>query len=99
RFWFGAALRILRDRRSRMLENLILRQQLAVLKHNNPRPRLGHSISCFGYWCAGSGFNGRRRFFSSSRKLGGTGLGSNCIGPCSAKCENESAVAVESPNR
>jgi hypothetical protein len=55
----------------------------------------------FGYWCASSGRNGRRHSYSSSRKLlfGGTELGSNCIGPCSAECENESAVAVESPNR
>src|ERR1700730_1444877 len=41
RFWFGAALRILRDRRGLMLENLTLRQQLAVLKRKHPRPRLG----------------------------------------------------------
>src|SRR3984893_9597811 len=41
RFWFGAALRILRDRRGLMLENLTLRQQLAILKRKHPRSRLG----------------------------------------------------------
>ena len=37
---FGAILRILRTHRSLMLENLALRQQLAVLKRRHPRPRL-----------------------------------------------------------
>ena len=41
RLWLGAVTRIFRDRRSLMLENLTLRQQLAVLKRKNPRPRLG----------------------------------------------------------
>src|SRR3984893_8273283 len=41
RFWFGAALRILRDRRGLMLENLTLRQQLEILKRKHPRSRLG----------------------------------------------------------
>ena len=41
RLWFGAVLRIFRDRRSLLLENLTLRQQLAVLKRKNPKPRLG----------------------------------------------------------
>src|SRR5713226_9600718 len=39
--WFGAMTRIFRARRSLMLENLALRQQLAVLKRKHPRPRLG----------------------------------------------------------
>ena len=39
--WFGAILRILRTHRSLMLENLALRQQLAVLKRKHPRPGLG----------------------------------------------------------
>jgi hypothetical protein len=39
--WFGAVLRLLRTHRSLMLENLALRQQLAVLKHKHPRPRPG----------------------------------------------------------
>src|ERR1700674_467631 len=38
---FGAILRILRTHRSLMLENLALRQQLAVLKRKHPRPKLG----------------------------------------------------------
>src|SRR6266481_1195756 len=38
---FGAVRRILRTHRSLMIENLALRQQLAVLKRKHPRPRLG----------------------------------------------------------
>ena len=41
RLWFGSALCIFRSRRNLMLENLALRQQLAVLKREHPRPRLG----------------------------------------------------------
>src|SRR5664279_2786239 len=41
RFWLGAVLRGFRTRRSLMLENLALRQQLAVFKRQQPRPRLG----------------------------------------------------------
>src|SRR6266849_2164709 len=41
RLWFGAILCIFRNRRSLVLENLALPQQLAVLKRKHPRPRLG----------------------------------------------------------
>ena len=41
RLWLGAMVRVFRTRRSLMLENLALRQQLAVLKRKQPRPRLG----------------------------------------------------------
>jgi putative transposase len=41
RLWFGVLLRIFRTCRSLMLENLALRQQLAVLKRRHPKPRLG----------------------------------------------------------
>ena len=41
RLWFSSVLCIFRSRRSLMLENLALRQQLAVLKREHPRPRLG----------------------------------------------------------
>src|SRR5580704_1569729 len=37
---FGAILRLLRACRSLLLENLVLRQQLAALKRRHPRPRL-----------------------------------------------------------
>src|SRR5262250_3161163 len=37
---FGTVVRLLRARRSLLLENLALRQQLAVLKRRYPRPRL-----------------------------------------------------------
>jgi hypothetical protein len=36
---FGTLVRLLRARRSLLLENLALRQQLAVLKRRHPRPR------------------------------------------------------------
>ena len=41
RLWLGAMLSGFRTRRSLMLENLALRQQLAVFKRQQPRPRLG----------------------------------------------------------
>jgi putative transposase len=41
RLWLGAVLRLFRTRRSLVLENLALRQQLAVFKRQQPRPRLG----------------------------------------------------------
>lgn len=41
RLWFGAVIRIFRAQRSLMLENLALRQQLAVLTRKHARPRLG----------------------------------------------------------
>ena len=36
----GAMLRVFRSRRNLLLENLVLRQQLTVLKRKHPRPRL-----------------------------------------------------------
>src|SRR5215471_12739405 len=39
--WFGLLTRCLQSRRSLLLENLALRQQLAVLKRKHPRPRMG----------------------------------------------------------
>src|ERR1019366_5298154 len=41
RLWLGAVPRLFRTRRGLMLENLALRHQLAVLKRQQPRPRLG----------------------------------------------------------
>jgi len=41
RLWFGTILRIFRTQRSLVLENLVLRQQLVVLKRKHPKPRLG----------------------------------------------------------
>jgi putative transposase len=40
RLWFGALIRIICTHRSLVLENLILRQQLTVLKRRPPKPRL-----------------------------------------------------------
>ena len=39
--WFGALGRFFRSRRNLVLENIVLRQQLVVLKRRHPRPRLG----------------------------------------------------------
>src|SRR6267143_384850 len=39
--WLGALIRLFRSRGNLVLENLTLRQQLAVLKRRHPRPRLG----------------------------------------------------------
>ena len=36
----GAMLRVFRTRRNLLLENLVLRQQFAVLKRKSPRPRI-----------------------------------------------------------
>jgi len=38
--WYGTLVRLIRSRRSLLLENLALRQQLVVLKRRHPRPRL-----------------------------------------------------------
>jgi len=40
-FWIGALIRLFRSRGSLVLENLMRRQQLAVLKRRHPRPSLG----------------------------------------------------------
>jgi hypothetical protein len=39
--WLGLLLRCVQSRRSLLLENLALRQQLAVLKRKHPGPRIG----------------------------------------------------------
>src|ERR1035438_477329 len=39
--WIGALIRLFRNRGNLVLENLVLRQQLAVLKRWHPRPSLG----------------------------------------------------------
>src|ERR1035438_10477760 len=39
--WFGTVLRIFLNRQNLLLENLVLRQQLVVLRRRHPRPKLG----------------------------------------------------------
>lgn len=39
--WIRALIRLFRNRGNLVLENLVLRQQLAVLKRRHPRPNLG----------------------------------------------------------
>jgi putative transposase len=58
--WVGALIRLFRSRRNLVLENLALRQQLAVLKRRHPRPRLDLLDKLF--WVA------IRRFWSEWRQ-------------------------------
>ena len=44
---FGILVRLFRERRSLLLENLVLRQQLVALKRRHPRPSLGPSDKLF----------------------------------------------------
>jgi hypothetical protein len=48
RRWFGALPRIFRTRSGVLLENLALRQQLAVLKRQHPKPKHGLLDKLFG---------------------------------------------------
>jgi putative transposase len=41
RFWLGSVSRCFHSRQSLLLENLALRQQLAILKRRHHRPKLG----------------------------------------------------------
>src|SRR5438094_1055151 len=50
----GTLVRLLRARRSLLLENLALRQQLAVLKRRHPRPSLGTFDRLFWGSCSPS---------------------------------------------
>jgi hypothetical protein len=52
----GLLTRCLRSHRSLLLENLALRQQLAVLKRKHPRPRMGAVDKIF--WAFASRFWG-----------------------------------------
>ncbi len=56
RLLFGTILRLLHARRSLLVENLALRQQLAALKRRHPRPRLTVFDKLFWVWA--------RRFWS-----------------------------------
>jgi putative transposase len=48
RLLFGSILRAFRSRSSLLLENLVLRQQLAVLKRKHPRPQIALVDKLFG---------------------------------------------------
>lgn len=45
---FVLIVRLFRSRRDLLLENLALRQQLTVLKHRRPQPRVGIPDKCSG---------------------------------------------------
>ena len=66
RLWLGAVLRGFRTRRSLMLENLALRQQLTVFKRQQPRPRLGAIDKLF--WVVTLEFLGSVAFRSACRE-------------------------------
>jgi hypothetical protein len=53
-------LRVFRSRRNLLLENLVLRQQLAVLKRKRPRPRIAALNKPSGSLREGSGQVGNR---------------------------------------
>ena len=97
RLWCGAIVRTFRSRRGLMLENLALRQQLAVLKRIHPRPKLGPLDKLFWVVALRVPMERNNSFsFCQKRWSAGTGLDSEGIGRCCAKRENESAVAGES---
>jgi len=57
RLWIGALIRLFRSRQSLLLENLVLRQQLAVFKRQHRRPRLTGTDKLFWvllhrFWCS-----------------------------------------------
>jgi hypothetical protein len=54
-----STLRLFRTRRSLLLENLVLRQQLAVLKRKRTRPRLGIFDKFFWVLFEDSGLDGK----------------------------------------
>ena len=47
RLWSGLLTRLVRSRRNLLMENLALRQQLAVFKRQNSRPRLATADKIF----------------------------------------------------
>src|SRR3984885_11526970 len=70
------------SRRDLLLENLALRQQLAVVKERRPRPRFPPLIGCFGRPCAASVPNGSVHLFWCSRRQSFAGIvpDSKCTG-------------------
>ena len=78
----ASIVRWFRARRSLLLENLVLRQQLAVLKRKHPRPRLGLFDKAFGSLQAGCGPDGGAHLSSLAQKpwSAGAGLDLRCIG-------------------
>ena len=99
--WFGAALRIVRNRQNLLMENLALRQQLVVLKRRHPKPKLGVLDKLF--WAAA------RRFWSQWKQslfivmpetvVRGTALDSDGTGPSCAKPERQWAEGKEFPKK
>ena len=93
RVWSGFLHRFLRSRQSLLIENLALRQQLAVFKRQHSRPRLTPSDKIF--WVL------LRRFWSSWKAAlivvtpelwsVGTAQGFSSIGGSSHACGSRSA--------
>src|SRR5580692_3651626 len=82
RLWCGAIVRTFRCRRGLMLENLALRQQLAVLKRIHPRPNWFRSTNSSGSWHSDAGPDGKKHSFSFCQKRwsAGTELDSVVLG-------------------
>jgi hypothetical protein len=55
RLWSGLLIRLVRSRLTLLIENLALRQQLAVFKRQNSRPRLATADKIFGVLLLRSG--------------------------------------------
>jgi hypothetical protein len=75
----GPLVRLLRARRSLLLENLALRQQLAVLKRRHPRPRLDLVDKLFWVAVADSGPDGNNPSLRSRRKPWCAGIGADSV--------------------
>ena len=71
----GTLVRLLRARRSLLLENLALRQQLAVLKRRHPRPRLDLLDKLFWVAVPDSGPDGSNPSLRSRPKRGALAQG------------------------
>ena len=71
----GAARAALRTHTDLALENLALRQQLALLRHRSKRPRFGRLDRAFWVWLFGGGQGGARRSTSFAPKPSFVGIG------------------------
>jgi hypothetical protein len=65
RLWLGVFLRLFRSRRSLLIENLALRQQLVAFKRKHSRPRLTAADKLFWVFLRGSLLRGTRPRFQA----------------------------------
>src|ERR1035437_8656910 len=69
----GMLVRLMRVRRSLLLENLALRQQLAVLKRQHPKPRIGLLDKLFWVAVRRGGAGVKQAGSGGTRETGGRG--------------------------